>query len=208
MESDDCLNVLEQRPGLTRLSINLVFCFERIDSDDNTQLLNVLRNGLEKLVSNFHWLAGQVVNQGAHKDSTGLFRIVPFERLPRLVVKDLRQDSSMPTMEQLRQAKFTAEMLREEKLAPRKTVLTSVPAGVPVLIVQANLIKGGFILCISAGHSAIDLTGNFWPRFSIDESLYILPQVCIKSLWGSTGHAKEGRSRRKSYRSVIYLGAT
>ncbi|KAF7193685.1 Trichothecene 3-O-acetyltransferase [Pseudocercospora fuligena] len=161
MNSSDCLNILEQRPGFARLTVNLILCFRNVDNKDDATIVKVIQGGLQDLAISFPWCAGQIVNHGASKSSTGTYKIEPFEATPRLIVKDLRQDSSIPTMEQMEAAKFSHDCLSEEKLAPRSCVLINEPKAVPVLMVQASFIRGGLALCFSAGHSVTDLTGLY-----------------------------------------------
>jgi trichothecene 3-O-acetyltransferase len=63
--------------------------------------------------ASFPWLAGKVVNEGS-----GIFKIKPLQKIPRLAVKDLRLDPSIPTMDALRRVNFPFSTLDEITIAP------------------------------------------------------------------------------------------
>ncbi|KAH7129441.1 trichothecene 3-O-acetyltransferase [Dactylonectria estremocensis] len=157
------LDILGQQPFL-RIYTQISFCFPVPDPSAYPTCINTLGKGLERLSENFPWVAGQIINKNASEGNTGVFKIKPFERTPRLVVKDLRNDASAPTMEGLRSSEFPMAMLDENVIAPRRT-LPGGPNYSPtdpelVLILQANLIEGGLILTVNGQHSAMDMTGQ------------------------------------------------
>lgn len=159
-EVDLCLDILGQQPFL-KIYTQICFCFPMAEDVSHSAIINTLTNGLERLTASFLWIAGQVVNEGASEDSTGVFKIKPLERIPRLVVKDLRSDSSMPTMDALRQAEFPMSMLDEELICPCRTIpLPGTLDGLPVFLVQANFVTGGLLLSLVAEHGAMDMTGQ------------------------------------------------
>jgi hypothetical protein len=91
------------------------------------------------------------------------------------VVKDLRDDSSAPTIEGLRKAGFPLEMFDENVIAPRKTLPIGPGTGPndpkPVLLVQLNFIEGGLILTVNGQHGAMDMTGQ-------DAIIRLLSKAC------------------------------
>jgi trichothecene 3-O-acetyltransferase len=103
---NDSLNVFEQQPGLNQLYTQMCFCFPVATSSSHPAIINTLTEGLKRLSETFPWVAGQIVNEGASEGNTGLFKIKPLEKIPRLVVKDLRNDPSIPTMDEFRRANF------------------------------------------------------------------------------------------------------
>jgi len=123
-----------------------------------------LQNGLDKLYKNFPWLAGQVVAEGTGEGNTGVFKIIPLEQTHPLIVKDLRQDPSIPTMEALKQAKFPAYMLDEASVCARRTLPGSPNEvhldALPVFLAQANFIHGGLLLAFVGQHNTMDMTGQ------------------------------------------------
>ncbi len=161
---EDCLDFFGQLPGHNGLYTQICFCFPMSDACSQSLITNALTNGLERLSASFPWLAGQVVNEGSGEGNSGIFKIKPWEKIPRLVVKDGRNDPSIPTMDALRQANFPFSMLDESIVAPRKTLpgspeeLLSDPA--PVFLLQATFITGGLLLTFVGNHQTMDMTGQ------------------------------------------------
>jgi len=139
----------------------ICFCFSITDPHAYPRMVKLLETALERLQSEFPWLAGRVVNVGATATSTGVFKIKSVGETPRLVVKDLRDDSSFPSMEALRLARFPINALDEGIVAPRKTRIgADDPVGPEVFLVQATLINGGLILTFLGQHQAMDGIGQ------------------------------------------------
>ena len=84
------LDVLGQRPEL-HVYTQICSCFSLTDTSSHSVIINILTHGLERLSANFPWVAGQIVNEGASDENSGIFTIEPLEKIPRLVVKDLRE---------------------------------------------------------------------------------------------------------------------
>jgi trichothecene 3-O-acetyltransferase len=160
---NDYLDILGQQP-LLKIYTQICFCFSVADASSHSAIINTLTNGLERLSASFPWLAGKVVNEGSGEGNSGIFKIIPLETIPRLVVKDLRHDPSIQTMDALRGANFPFSMLDETVIAPCKTLLgssdesASDPA--PVFLLQANFITGGLLLTFVGQHNTMDMTGQ------------------------------------------------
>ena len=120
-ELNEYLDIVGQQPSLG-IYTQICLCYPVADPASQPAIVETLRAGLERVSASFPWIAGQVVNEGAGENSSGLFKIVPFERTPRLVVKDLTHDASAPTMEALRYAEFPMRMLDESVVTPRRTL--------------------------------------------------------------------------------------
>jgi hypothetical protein len=139
----------------------ICFCFSIGDSQAYPRVIEMLETALQKLYVQFPWLAGRVVNEGATASSSGVFKIKTVGDAPRLVVKDLREDSSFLSMEALRLARFPINALDENIVSPRKTQISADDsAGPEVLLVQASLIKDGLILTFLGQHQAMDGIGQ------------------------------------------------
>lgn len=152
---DDCLNILESQPSLKNLYTQICFCFSVADDSSHSAIINTLTNGLERLSASFPWVAGQVVDE-----PSGVFRIKPLEKIPRLVVKDLRHDPSIPTMDALKGANFPFSMLDENIIAPCNTLTGGSDKDSPVFLLQANFITRGLMLTLVGSHNAMDMTGQ------------------------------------------------
>lgn len=118
---NEYLDILGQQP-LLKIYTQISFCFPVADASSHSEIINTLTSGLERLSASFPWIAGKVVNEGSGEGNSGIFKIQPFEKIPRLVVKDLRNDPSIPTMDVLRRANFPFSMLDENIIAPRNTL--------------------------------------------------------------------------------------
>ncbi|KAI9856191.1 MAG: hypothetical protein M1813_009208 [Trichoglossum hirsutum] len=159
---DDDLDILGQLPFL-KIYTQICLCFSVADASSHSAIINTLTNGLERLSASFPWIAGKVVNEGSGEGNSGLFKFRPLEKIPRLVVKDLRHDPSIPTMDALRQANFPFSMLDENFIAPCKTLPRSSDQSAdsaPVFLLQANFITGGLLLTFVGQHNTMDMTGQ------------------------------------------------
>ena len=138
-----------------------------LDNASELAVIEVLTKGLEHLTASFPWVSGYIANEGAiNGKQTGVFKIVPLDEIPLLVVKDLRHDTSpdVLTMDALKQAGFPMSMLDEAVLAPSKTLTDEAEAGLkqPVFLLQANFLKGGLLLTFNGQHQAMDMIGLGW----------------------------------------------
>ncbi len=159
-DQDDYLDVFGQQP-LIKVYTQICSCFSLTHPSSHSTIINTLTIGLERLFASFPWLAGQVVNEGSGQGNSGIFKIKPLKEIPRLVVKDLRNDPSIPTMETLRRANFPFTMLDETIIAPRKTLPDeSASDSMPVFLLQANFVIGGLLLTFVGQHQAMDMTGQ------------------------------------------------
>jgi hypothetical protein len=161
MDPEDCLNVLEQRPGWAWFSTNIAWCFACPETADIPAIVAKLQHALEDLASAFPWIAGQVINEGSDPGSnnTGVFKIIEKDSAPKIVVKDHRQMPSVPDMNELRQAGFATKSLDQAFFAPRPNFSLDRSVLGHVLLVQVSIISGGLILVFSGNHSATDMTG-------------------------------------------------
>ena len=163
LDLDDYLDVFGQQPNIN-IYTQICLCFPLADISSDSAVINTLTNGLERLTTSFPWLAGQVVNEGSCRGNSGVFKIKPLEKLPRLVVKDLRNGTPMPTMDTLRRAKFPFRMLDETIIAPCKTLPGDsdefASDSKSVFLVQANFITGGLLLIFVGQHQTMDMPGQ------------------------------------------------
>lgn len=160
---DDYLDVFGQQPDIN-IYTQICLCFHLADASSESAVISTLTKGLERLSASFPWTAGQVVNEGSCRGNSGVFKIRSLAKLPHLVVKDLRNDPSMPTMDALRRANFPFKMLDETIIAPCKTIPRDsdefASNSKPVFLVQANFITGGLLLTFVGQHQTMDMTGQ------------------------------------------------
>ncbi|KAF2006977.1 hypothetical protein P154DRAFT_615076 [Amniculicola lignicola CBS 123094] len=148
-------DILGEIPFLHKLYTQISFCYPVPSSTIYSNIISTLTAGLERLSTSFPWLAGQVVQL-----DNGDYRITPLEQTPRLTIKDLREDLSVPTWATLKEADFPMKMLDESVICPRSTLSDSTAKDAPVMLVQVNWLQGGMILSILAQHDTMDMTGQ------------------------------------------------
>ncbi|KAJ8084734.1 hypothetical protein PM082_003511 [Marasmius tenuissimus] len=159
------LDILGQQP-LLGIYTQISLCYTVKDESSHPQIVEILKAGLERLATSFPWLAGQVVREGS------VSKIKPFERLPTLIVKDWRDDSTMSSMDVLRQARFPFRLLDESIIASRNTLPTPVEMSSPspVLALQANFIAGGLVLTVLVQHQTMDMTGQGYVMHNLSKA--------------------------------------
>lgn len=156
----------------TAVTTPSVFCFPLRDPDDLPQLVATLTHGLDKLAKSFPWVAGRVVNEGKTTVSSGVFKIKPDGRIPRLIVRDLRAALGAPTLAALEVANFPTSMLDEDLFSPVRVLPGNADEDrSPVLILQVSLMDGCLLLNIVGNHQALDGTGQ-------EQVTYLLDKAC------------------------------
>lgn len=158
--TDYPLDVFGQQPVLYNLYTQICLCFPLPDPSSHSGIVERLSNGLERLSASFPWVAGQVVNEGG---PAGIYKIVPLQRTPELVIKDLRSGVSRPSLDEMISAGFPMTMLDENIICPRKTLAAKTAADgdpAPAFLVQANFITGGLLLVFVGQHNVMDMTGQ------------------------------------------------
>ncbi|KAF4784374.1 trichothecene 3-O-acetyltransferase [Colletotrichum scovillei] len=162
MVMNESIEILGQQPGL-KIYTQIAVCFSVKDDQSYANITKTLSSGLERLTASFPWVAGQIINEGASEGNTGIFKIVPHEATPPLIIKDLRKDPAVSSMNNMKASQFPFSMLDESVICPRPTLpidpkLVGKPE--PVLITQATFIKGGLILAFLGHHQVLDGTGQ------------------------------------------------
>ncbi|KAF9270817.1 putative trichothecene 3-O-acetyltransferase [Marasmius fiardii PR-910] len=159
--------------GTASIYTQICFCFPVPASSSHATIIETLRNGLQRLATSFPWAAGQVVGEFSGKGSSEILKIKAFGKTPPLVVKDLRNDPSIPSMDALRRANFPFHMLDESVIAPRNTIPTTEETKLewPVFALQANFITGGLVLTVVGHHSAMDMIGQ-------GQLIHLLSKAC------------------------------
>ncbi|KAL5042727.1 hypothetical protein BDW71DRAFT_200377 [Aspergillus fruticulosus] len=111
------------------LDMPLCLCYPVADRASHPNMICTLQKGLERLSSGFPWVAGQVVNEGASGENTGIYKIKPYPNMA------------------LKKASFPIEMIDESILAPRRTIPGFLDEAAikhtPVFLIQATVINRG-----------------------------------------------------------------
>ncbi|QYT00172.1 hypothetical protein H0G86_007270 [Trichoderma simmonsii] len=172
---DFCLDIFGQQPRLN-IHTQICLCFAMPDGVAQSTIVSTLESGLRRLTASFPWIAGQVVVEGDGPGNSGVFKIKELQEMPYLAVKDLRMDTSAPTMMELREANFPMEMLNESVIAPRSTFpaadsISEHNQGSPVFLLQANFIVGGLVLTFLGQHQTMDIMGQ-------GQIMHLLSKAC------------------------------
>ncbi|KAJ5297114.1 uncharacterized protein N7443_008007 [Penicillium atrosanguineum] len=179
MTEQNILDVQGQQPGLYKLYTQLCCVFPVAETSSQDAIISTLRSGMDRLRDSFPWLAGEVVNEDASDGNTGVYRITPSDSIP-LVVQDLQDDASAPTMETLRKAGYPCSMLDENIFAPGLTLNLPTNFGLAaesafVFAIQANFIAGGLVLTSMSQHNVMDMTGQAQILDWLSKACYSLP---------------------------------
>jgi len=127
------------------------------DADEEANVVNKVENGLRRLSAAVPWLAGQVVRP----DKAERPFIVPLDPNIRLIIKDYRQDESVPSMDALKSASFPSSLLDGAIFTSLHGAPNQFENGeiYPVFFAQATFIRGGFVLTLAGEHSVLDGQG-------------------------------------------------
>jgi hypothetical protein len=169
---DILLDIFEQQ--ILPIYTQICFGFPIADAQSYPRIISTLGTALERMYTQFPWLSGRVINEGATASSTGVFKIRIHKQIPHLCVKDFRHDSSFPSMEALRLTGFPINALDEDILAPRRTLVDAGDSSSSeVFLIQATLINGGLLLTFIGHHQAIDGIGQ-------DQIIRLFSKACRK----------------------------
>lgn len=155
------LSPFDQLPFFWTYS-EILLLFPLNEGIQTSKVIANLEQGVQALKEHFPFLAGQIViekDEACQEPITGTVRIVPYDGEPMLRVKHLPE--SFQSYDQLQKSKAPASMLDGQVLAPMKAIPERYDGTTttPVLIIQANFVTGGLILCFAAMHSAMDANG-------------------------------------------------
>lgn len=115
------------------------------------------------LTKAFPFLAGQVVIKGRTLTNSGEYCIVNYaSRSESGVIRRKDCSTLLPSYDELFQAQAPFSMLDGNVLCSVKDVDSSMALldAWPVFVVQANLVRGGLLLCFATAHNAADMTGQ------------------------------------------------
>ena len=159
--------ILGQLPWLSSYT-QLLIGFPLSVDVKRDEAIKVLQEATKELSSTFPFLAGQVVHEipkGRELTNSGTFSVTPYtphaDGKSLLHVKDCTD--LCPSYEELARAKAPMTMLDGKVLAPMKGLPEKYMGSsevTPVLIIQANFIKGGLLLCFSSNHHSLDMNGQ------------------------------------------------
>lgn len=155
-----------QQPQITTYTL-LTLGFSIKDDSDQDTIVSLLEKSANEMVPCYPWLAGQIVNEKSEDEkepNSGTYKIVnyrPHEQHSKFVhVKDCRD--LCPSYADLIKNRAPLSMLDGSIISPAYGFPYPYPANVatPVVIVQANFIRGGLLLTSCAHHLAMDANGH------------------------------------------------
>lgn len=164
--TDFHLDIFAQRPRINKLYTQVTFCFRLPDSYSQSNIIEILTNGFNRLSESFPWIAGEIVNEN------DTFKIKPSSSdKSHFVLKDYTEDDLVPPWDILRNANFPFSMIDESTFAPCKTVEPN-SEGLLVFIIQASFVKGGgLLLTLNGQHGSMDMAGQ-------GQMMYLLAKAC------------------------------
>jgi trichothecene 3-O-acetyltransferase len=129
-------------------------------SDD---VMKTLDTSALQLLQAFPFLAGKVTKHGQTSTNSGTYEIVPYP--PHDNKSPVRRKDCTnlcPSYEELVAADAPFSMLNGDTLCPVRGMGHAYNASheQPVLIIQANFVKGGLLLCCASHHNALDMNGQ------------------------------------------------
>ena len=166
---DEFAHIRDDIGQLARLKTytHLLCCFPLPEDQSQEAISKSLEDAALKLTAAFPWLTAKVVNEGAEPGNSGTFKLLPCTSFsaPNTIIriKDCRE--LCPSYADILSTKGSQPMLDGSILGPVKafpeTYQESEADPAPVLVIQANFIKGGLLLDAAAQHNFIDGGGLF-----------------------------------------------
>jgi trichothecene 3-O-acetyltransferase len=141
----------------------IILGFRDQQGSSREQVLATLDSSARRLLNAFPFLAGQVVKRGQTSTNSGTYEIVPYppheEKSP---VRRKDCTGLCPSYDEILNADAPFSMLDGDVLCPMKGMGFAYDhsSELPVLIVQANFVKGGLLLCFASMHNALDMNGQ------------------------------------------------
>lgn len=154
------LAIMDQLPYMNFYS-QMMVCFPLAGTSDRSEIIADLEKGLKTLTRVFPFLNKQVVHEhdtGSTVTSSGAYKLAPRDNANELLLRVNQLTDDFPSYEQLSRSRAPASMLKSSLLAPMKSIpeTCDFSSPQPVLVIQANFITGGLLLCFAAMHNALD----------------------------------------------------
>lgn len=186
-------DVLGSLQMIKRYSLISLF-FKQSETVSTSDTTSSLKDALQRLTLAFPFLAGKVVYEGRNDTHTGIRRIIPHRDIIPLFVKNFTNTEDFPSMDDMAKKGFPMSLLDPEKLVPSIAVTWATDdfdMYAPVLVLQANYIRGGLILTIAGNHSTMDMT-------SLGMIIALLSKACRKEDFTPAEIQQGNQDRRKA----------
>jgi len=162
MADHDFSHLQDVMGSLPMLKRYIVVCLAFTLDDTSTSRSEAersLHDAVDRFGQAFPFLTGQVVMDGRREGHSGRPKVIPLQDHIQLDVKDLDE---FPSMQEIREAQYPFSMLDCKVLAPSIASSWSSEGFqqiAPVLMLQANFIRGGLLLTFAGNHMMMDMTG-------------------------------------------------
>ena len=168
MKYNMIIDVIGQQPSVN-VYTQLSLIFKTADGESpyhvQQKITPILESGFTRLKTKFPWIAGEVVNLGLGKGSSGIFSITTdFKDMTSSFYADLSRTPSLDSFDVMKRAGFPGlpdESILSPKMtfpgSPGSTIHDSIQT---VFGFQATYIDGGLILTFIGHHQAMDFMGQ------------------------------------------------
>ena len=141
----------------------VILGFPHRPGSSRDEVMSTLDSSAIRLLKAFPFLAGQVVKRGQTSTNSGTYEIVPYpphENKSPVRRKDCAE--LCPSYEEIIKADAPFAMLDGDIICPMKGMGHAYDSSteLPVLIVQANFVSGGLLVCFASMHNALDMNGQ------------------------------------------------
>ncbi|KAH8799822.1 hypothetical protein F5884DRAFT_863428 [Xylogone sp. PMI_703] len=159
-------DVLGQFP-LLKTYHHVAALFPRDYKTSLESVVQALEAGAAKLVAQIPWLGDQVINEGKAPGNSGVFKLAawPSDAPANTLVRSKDCSDLLPSYTEIIEAGAPISKLDGSILCPVPGFPLSYDESkigpAPVVILQANFIKGGLLLNFSFQHNIMDMSGLF-----------------------------------------------
>jgi hypothetical protein len=142
----------------------MMLCFPVEENVDCSKAISILESACQSLTRAIPFLTGQVKydpDQPGEQFKSGLCHVVPYEHPNGSLLRIKHLSSDFPAYHEISKARAPSAMLDGSLLSPEKG-LPDHPTDAdtcPVLVIQANFVRGGLFLCFAGMHNIVDGNG-------------------------------------------------
>lgn len=151
------LSIIDQ--VVVRCWSSYVLCFSNSDDHSNSQTFEYLKEGLQRTIEQFPFIAGSLVPKKDAKEGSLEIVLSPGSGVA-FYHRDISRSSKL-TFREMERNHFPPTMIESSELqiGPSVQEIESAPHN-PVFLAQATFISGGVILFMAHSHQIADVTGT------------------------------------------------
>lgn len=142
----------------------MMLCFPIEENVDHSKATSILESACQSLTRAIPFLKGRVKHdpdEPGERFKSGLCHVVPYEHPNGSLLRIKHLSNDFPAYQEVSKAKAPSAMLDGSILSPEKG-LPDHPTEAdtcPVLVIQANFVRGGLFLCFAGMHNIVDGNG-------------------------------------------------